>query len=119
MAKRHYKIGTDEKRHDAACGRNTVYVTEHVNQVTCLVCKKQPEFVEAQTAALALEAEAFLAQEPRVTKEPWKDGNIECSVCKGDLFREANRTCYGHYSNHVCANCGHTESRLTETGMSF
>lgn len=101
------------------CGRNAVWSATEVNRVTCLNCKKQQEFIDAQTEALATEAEAFLAQEPRVVKEPWKDGNITCRNCLGDLFREANRTCHGHYLNFVCANCGETTERLSETGMSF
>lgn len=114
MAKTHLKTATG-----AACGRAAKFTSEHVNRVTCLNCKNQPEYINAAAEATARETEAFLAQEPRVFTEPWKPGTITCSTCLGTLFREGNRTCYGHYANYVCANCGGVESRLTETGMSF
>lgn len=113
MAKIHFK-----KSSRVACGREG-RTTDQVNRVTCLNCKKQPEFIDEQTLALAKEAEAFLAQEPRRFAEPWKPGHIICDQCLGDQFRRGNRTCYGHYDNFVCAACGSTQSRLTETGMSF
>jgi hypothetical protein len=113
MAKIHFNVNGHN-----ACGR-TGRMLESVNRVTCLNCQKRPEFIEAQVKATAAETEAFLAQEPREFREPWKEGTITCGECLGTLFREANRTCYGHYANYVCAGCGSNQSRLTETGMSF
>lgn len=112
--KTHFKMNNG-----TACGRPATRTSDVVNRVTCLNCKKQPEFIDAQATALAKETERFMAQEPRQIAEPWKDGVITCDVCLGDKFREANRTCYGHYANYVCAGCGANQSRLTETGMSF
>lgn len=61
-----------------------------------------------------------MAQVPRTRIEPWKPGVFMlCSECKHGYFRIGDRTCYGHYQDYVCANCGHKESRLTEKGMSF
>jgi hypothetical protein len=104
----------------SACGRGE-WLSQPLapSTVTCLVCANQPEFIEAVAAEKVRRMEAFNAQEPRPVKEPWTAGHMICRECLGTLFREADRSCYGHYSNHVCANCGHTESRLTETGMSF
>lgn len=102
------------------CGRGTGnFVTDNVNRVTCRTCGSREAFIDAKAKAEAEKMEAFLAQEPRAVKEPWRDGNIECTQCGWDLFRMTDRTCYGHYDNWVCAACGYTESRLTETGMSF
>lgn len=115
MAKFHLK----DTNVGAVCGRVKGLMTDQINRVTCLNCKNQPEYIEAAAAATARETESFLAQEPRQFSEPWKDGTITCDVCLGTLFREGNRTCYGHYANYVCAGCGATQSRLTETGMSF
>lgn len=114
MAKTHLKINNR-----TACGRAAKFTTEHVNRVTCLNCKSQPEYIKVAVVAFAKETEAFLAQEPRRFAEPWKDGTITCVECLGDLFRQGNRTCCGHYDNFVCAACGETTQRLTETGMSF
>lgn len=115
MAKIHFN---PENRTAAVCGR-TGRMTEDVNRVTCLSCKRDEVFKLCMEVQLGKEAEAFLAQEPREVKEPWKEGVMTCGVCLGTLFRESNRTCYGHYANYVCAACGGNESRLTETGMSF
>jgi DNA-directed RNA polymerase subunit RPC12/RpoP len=102
----------------AACGRGT-RLTENVHQVDCRACGKRPEYIDAMATAQAAKLEAFLAQEPREFAEPWREGKIVCGGCMGTLFREADRTCYGHYANYVCAQCGETTQRLTETGMSF
>lgn len=111
----HYEHGP----HGTACGRAASRTTTNTYAVDCRACGKTPAFIAAQETAAAVKMERFLAQEPVVTREPWREGNIKCSECGHDKFREADRTCYGHYSNHVCGRCGHTESRLTETGRSF
>jgi hypothetical protein len=100
------------------CGRGTVTNTDPY-RVTCGHCKNRPAHDTALHAAAVARKAAFEAQVPRTYREPWRDGNITCRECEGDLFRSGDRTCYGHYDNFHCANCGHVESRLTETGMSF
>lgn len=115
MAKIHFEHGP----HGNACGRASSRSTTNVHRVDCRACGKTPQFIEAMATAQAVKMEQFLAQEPRVIKEPWKEGYIECTQCGWDQFRMADRTCHGHYENYVCAACGHNESRLTETGMSF
>jgi hypothetical protein len=107
-----------------ACGRAVVtgtWVTPKVYRVTCLNCKTTPEFFDAKAEQDAARKAAFEAQEPRQYIEPWRSNTVAmvCSECSGQLFREGDRTCYGHYANYHCAACGHVESRLTETGMSF
>jgi hypothetical protein len=117
MAKTHFQLeGTI-----AACGRSPKKwaLTDNALRVTCGQCATKPAYIDALAVAAAEKMERFLAQEPRTIKEPWMEGTMTCSNCGGEKFREADRTCYGHYSNHVCADCGHNESRLTETGMSF
>lgn len=103
-----------------ACGRGT-RTHASVTQVTCGLCAQKDAYIEAMAKAQADKMERFLAQEPRAMIEPWHEGRVtmSCGECGHMKFREADRTCYGHYANYVCANCGHTESRLTETGMSF
>lgn len=100
------------------CGRGKS-TTEDVYRVTCLVCNTSEPYLTAKAAADAAKRERFYATPPRQFAEPWRDGTITCSECGGDLFRMGDRSCYGHYENYVCAACGHSESRLTETGMSF
>jgi hypothetical protein len=100
------------------CGRGK-RVTDNISRVDCRLCLARPETVEFMAKAAAEKTAAFLAQEPRRYAEPWKPGDIICSECGHNLFRYAGRSCMGHYSEHVCAKCGHSESRLTETGMSF
>jgi hypothetical protein len=102
-----------------ACGRQGKVITDRVGKVTCLNCQKSPEFIEAKAEVDAQLHAAFLAQTPREYREPWGEGVIRCSECGGQEFRMGNRTCYGHYQNYHCGACGHVESRLTETGMSF
>lgn len=104
-----------------ACGRPGRVITDKVQYVTCLNCRRTPEFVAAMIELKAQKEAAFEAQTPRKFSEPWHQGNVPmvCKSCGNDTFREADRTCYGHYANYVCAACGGTESRLTETGMSF
>lgn len=100
------------------CGRGKV-ITDKVRRVTCLVCQSREAFVLAKAADDADRLQAFYDQTPRTFAEPWNGkGNIVCN-CGSDLFRQADRTCYGHYDNYVCASCGETTQRLTETGMSF
>ncbi len=104
----------------SACGRGTwLSQPDLVSMVDCLACMKQPEYIKAKEAHDAARKAAFDAQEPRTVIEPWKRSEVmSCKSCGGDKFRQGDRTCYGHYDNWVCANCGNTESRLTETGMS-
>lgn len=104
-----------------ACGRAAKVITDRVFQVTCLNCQKTPVFIEAKADLDAQRKAAFMAQEPRQYIEPWHTKTVAmvCKNCSGELFREGDRTCYGHYANYHCAACGHVESRLTETGMSF
>lgn len=113
--KTHYEHGP----HGTACGRASSKTTTNVYRVDCGVCQKRDPFVAAKKVADDARHEAFMAQEPRRITEPWKEGHIICRNCDGDLFRIGDRTCYGHYNNFHCANCGNIESRLTETGMSF
>lgn len=113
--KTHLAIGP----HGNACGRVGNKYTTNVYSVTCLSCQNNHQFIEAKRIADEAKQQRFNEQIPRVVSEPWRDGNIECRECGHEYFRMADRTCYGHYDNYVCANCGHTESRLTETGMSF
>lgn len=118
MPKMHYaKTGNGT----GVCGRtpsNPHMVSDNTFRTTCLRCASQPEFIDAQAKAAAAKMEAFLAQPPREFREPWRDGTITCD-CGSTMFREADRTCYGHYANYTCAECGANQSRLTETGMSF
>lgn len=104
--------------HAAACGRGA-RITDAVQRVDCLNCKKQDSYILAKDESDAYNHSAFMAQVPREFKEPWNDGNVKCRNCGCVLFREGDRTCYGHYQNFHCSFCGHVESRLTETGMSF
>lgn len=106
------------------CGRcvtNGTRISPQVHRVTCLNCKNSPEFSTAKAENDAARQAAFMAQEPRKYIEPWHTKTVAmvCKNCSGELFREGDRTCYGHYANYHCAACGHVESRLTETGMSF
>lgn len=104
----------------SVCGRGKRGV-ENVYRVTCSLCLNHPLYERAKSTADIAKREAFEAQTPREFREPWhtEDKPMVCKVCDGKLFREGDRTCYGHYANFHCANCGHIESRLTETGMSF
>jgi hypothetical protein len=90
-------------------------------EVTCLVCISRNAFKAAHHKAVEAKHAAFLAIPPREMFEPWHEGNVPmvCSNDGGVLFRIGDRTCYGHYQNFHCASCGHVESRLTETGMSY
>ena len=115
MAKTHFTINDR-----TVCGTiNPLRRTTIPQRTTCLKCTRQPEYLEAKGKEDEERKAAFMAQEPRTYKEPWKSGTIECSECGNTEFRIGDRTCYGHYENFHCANCGHVESRLTETGMSF
>lgn len=100
------------------CGRGA-RLTSVPRQVTCLVCQRADQFLAALNAENAERHKAFMAQTPREFREPWRDGNVVCRECGGTEFRMGDRTCYGHYENYHCASCGHVESRLTETGMSY
>lgn len=104
----------------SACGRGK-NATAIARAVTCLVCKSRPDFIAAKAESDAARQAAFEAQVPREFAEPWhpRPVTIVCRECDGRLFRQGDRTCHGHYANYHCAACGHVESRLTETGMSF
>ena len=99
------------------CGRGKNTTTD-VYRVTCLSCQGTEAYAAAKEVADAEREARFLAQTPRQVREPWREGIITCRECGGDLFRYKGRTCYGHYEDYQCV-CGHVESRLTETGMSF
>lgn len=113
--KRHLAIGP----HGNACGRVGKHTTTNVYNVTCLNCQKNDQFIEAKRISDEVKQRQFMEQMPRVIREPWWDGDIECRSCGGKYFRHGDRTCYGHYDNFHCSNCGHVESRLTEIGMAF
>ncbi len=102
----------------ADCGRGQ-RTTDQTAAVDCLSCISRNAFQEAhQKFVLAKEA-AFQAQVPATVPEPWREGTIVCNTCDGFLFRYRGRSCMGHYDDWVCSDCGHTTSRLTETGMCF
>lgn len=113
--KTHFMTKAGRACHLKSVGRNT----DNTFAVDCGFCMKKPAFKVAEDAALIAKQEAFDAQEPTAVHEPWGEGMMSCRSCGHMKFRETDRSCYGHYSNHVCANCGNVESRLTETGMSF
>lgn len=126
MLKTHYEHGP----HGNACGRASARSTTEAGRVTCLACQKSDQFIAAKKVADESRKAAFEAQKPHKIAEPWKQGHIICSgfvydlsdalsKCGNDLFREGDRSCYGHYQSFHCSKCGHIESRLTETGMSF
>lgn len=102
-----------------ACGRTSKRTTGVTSQVTCGHCVQSERFVQADARQRLAAKAAFDAQEPRTVPEPWVSGAFIICTCGGTLFRDSGRTCYGHYDNWVCAACGKTASRLTETGMSF
>lgn len=108
--------------YESACGRGR-RLAETPSRVTCDLCKAKPAFIEAKARVDAARQAAFEAQVPRTFSEPWHQpyGSVPmvCKGCGGDQFRHGDRTCMGHYDNFHCAACGHIESRLTETGMSF
>jgi hypothetical protein len=112
--KTHYAHGP----HGNACKRASAKGTTNVYRVDCLACQKSDQFTAAKVEADAKRHETFMAQEPREFGEPWKDGIITCMMGH-TLFRYAGRSCYGHYDEYVCAECGDAQSRLTEAGMSF
>lgn len=115
MTKTHYSVGP----HGNACGRASARTTTNVYAVTCLLCQGNSQFVAGKKIADDARKAALAAQVPHGVREPWREGDIACRQCGGELFRNLDRTCYGHYDNWACAACGHVESRLTETGMSF
>lgn len=103
----------------AACGRGK-RIDSNVYRVDCLNCQKQDAYILAKDEADSARHAAFMAQEPRQLMEPWDHSKaMRCRECGNGTFRIGDRTCYGHYQDYVCAECGHKESRLTETGMSF
>ena len=102
----------------SSCGRGKRMDT-NVYDVTCGLCKQRSAFILAKDEADSARHKRFMESIPTRVREPWREGNIECRGCGSDLFRHGDRTCYGHYDNFVCANCGNVESRLTEIGMSF
>jgi hypothetical protein len=102
----------------SVCGRG-FRVTDRTPEVDCQLCLNSEQFEQANAAYLHAKDKAFWEQTPKPMREPWREGLMTCSKCSHQLFRDRDRSCYGHYSNHQCANCGHVESRLTETGMSF
>lgn len=113
--KTHYEHGP----HGTACGRASTMTTTDVYRVTCLVCQSRDQFLAAKKVADEVRRTAFEAQVPRNFSEPWREGIIICRSCGSENFRQGERTCYGHYDNFHCSNCGHVESRLTETGRAF
>lgn len=104
---------------EAECGIDSKRLTNLANEVDCQKCMKKKAFKYAISEYEAKRERQFNEQIPRVMREPWWDGYIECRSCGGKYFRQGDRTCYGHYDNYVCSNCGHVESRLTEIGMAF
>lgn len=113
MLKTHYRHNGESE-----CGTQSSHLTNHAHEVSCGRCKRKPGFQYAMMAFESAKAQAFTAQVPRRISEPWRDGNIVCE-CGNDTFRIGDRSCYGHYDNYHCAECGEIQSRLTETGMSF
>lgn len=112
--KTHYAHGP----HGNACKRASAKGTTNVYRVDCLACQKSDQFTAAKAEADAKRHETFMAQVPREFKEPWHEGNIECPQGHR-LFRLGDRTCYGHYENFHCAECGEVVQRMTERGMMF
>lgn len=102
----------------SACGRGARMDTS-ASRTTCLNCQRQPEYIEAKANADAKAEAAFWAQTPGPARGQFDTENIVCRECDGDMFRPKGRSCYGHYEDYKCANCGHVTSRITETGMSF
>jgi hypothetical protein len=90
--------------------------TAEPSRVTCLDCKSTDRYAKAAAADQDRREAAFKAQTPRQFEEPWGKGRIVCRKCQGDLFRDNGRS-LDHY-RYVCAECGETTLRLTETGMS-
>ena len=123
--KKHYAPTGEPK---GVCGRSFGVHggTSNTFDVTCGSCILRNQFQEDHQKAVIAKEAAFMATTPRQFAEPWNDGIIVCRgkveggyPCDSTLFRQADRTCYGHYDNFKCSECGHVESRLTETGMSF
>lgn len=121
MSKTHFTVVTPKPATaygrwmaSTVCGREA-YSTNSVASVTCLNCKRQPEFMEAQVAATVAAAEAFANQTPARVRNPWGGEDIVCK-CGNDTFRENGRS-LDHF-RHVCASCGETTLTMTETGMS-
>lgn len=105
---------------EAECGIDSKRLTNLANEVNCKKCMKKKAFKYAIAEYEAQHMRNFMAQPGRTIMEPWKHGEfMSCSSCGGNYFRTGDRTCYGHYDNFHCIKCGHVESRLTETGMSF
>lgn len=100
------------------CGREA-FSTQDLSRVTCLNCKRQPEFEAAVTEAGLRAAEAFANQTPTQVRDPWGSSNVTCkhgNGCGNDTFRSNGRS-LDHF-RYVCAECGETTLVLTETGMS-
>lgn len=119
--KTHYYDGNKN-----ACGQpvsmrpdRSLRINTNTFEVDCGSCILRNSFQEAHQKAVLKKERQFMEQIPRQIREPWREGNIECRSCGSNFFRVGDRTCYGHYDNFHCSNCGHVESRLTETGMSF
>jgi hypothetical protein len=105
----------------AACGRYLGTKGRGVQaaawrRVTCLNCRQSDTFLAAKAVWEAAEQAAFEAQTPREFEEPWGHGPIVCRSCETTYFRDGGRS-LDHY-RFVCAECGQTTLRLTETGMS-
>lgn len=115
--KTHY---TPDNSNETACGRESKRVTTNTFEVDCRSCIIRNSFQQAHHLAGIEKEKRFLAQPGRTIMEPWRHGEfMSCKSCGGNYFRTGDRTCYGHYDNFHCINCGNVESRLTETGMSF
>ncbi len=104
----------------SACGRGR-RLDFNAFHIDCGNCTKSDPFILALDEAKSAKHALFMAQEPRLMREPWHTEvvYIICKECGHNLFRMGDRTCYGHYQDYVCGRCGNKESRLTETGMSF
>lgn len=107
--KSHYSVNGQSN-----CGRGKV-ITDNTHYVTCLLCKENPEFIEAQAAVKAAKQAAFEAQVPHTVYNPWTKENIVCSKCGGDQFKDLDRDLWTHW--FYCVNCTHNQGYPTETGM--
>lgn len=96
------------------CGRNG-RTTKVASQVSCLSCRKQPEYDPALEAEKIAREAAIEASPARKVSNPWSGGDITCQNCGNDTFKDAGRSLFSN--NHKCAQCGHMNHTTTETGM--
>lgn len=111
MTKSHFAPTSDTF---GVCGRNG-RMTKVASQVSCLSCRKQPEFGPALTDQRRAEQAAIEASPARKVSNPWSGQDIICSNCGNDTFKDAGRSLFSN--NHKCAQCGHMNHTMTETGM--